>query len=117
MIPFENRIKKENDFKKILKNGKLLHSNIFTIKFLENDLDRTRFGFIVSRKISLKAVLRNRIKRILREQIRLCLPRIKKGLDIVVIAKKDIVGEKSEKIGFVFEKLFLEERFLLKNKK
>ncbi len=106
MLPFENRIKKRKDFEKILKEGKSLHSEIFTVKFLENNLNQSRFGFIVSKKISKKAVTRNTVKRRLREQIRLRLLKFEKGLDVIIIAKKDIVKKKSEEIGCIIEKLF-----------
>ncbi len=107
MLPFENRIKKRRDFERILKEGKLLHSEILTVKFLENNLNRTRFGFIVSKKVSKKAVARNTVKRRLREQIRLKLTKFKKGFDIVIIAKKNIVRKESKDIGRVIEELFL----------
>ncbi len=106
MLPFENRIKKRKDFENIFKNGELLYSDILTVKFLKNNLSRTRFGFIVSKKISKKAVLRNSIKRKLREQIRLRLPNFKKGFDIIIIAKKEIIKKNSEEIGTDFEELF-----------
>ncbi len=106
MLPFENRIKKRKDFERILKKGKLLHSEILTIKFLDNDLNRTRFGFVVSKKISKKAVTRNTVKRRLREQIRLKLTKLKKGFDVIIIAKRDIVGKESKDIGRIIEELF-----------
>ncbi len=106
MLPFENRIKKRRDFERILKEGKLLYSEILTIKFLENNLNLIRFGFVVSKKISKKAVTRNKIKRKLREQIRLRLIKFKKGFDLIIIAKKNIIGKESKDIGRVIEELF-----------
>lgn len=106
MLSFENRIKKRNDFKEILKKGNLIHCEILTVKFLENNLNRTRFGFIVSKKVSKKAVVRNAVKRKLREQIRLRLINFKKGFDMIIIAKKDISEKKSREISVVIEELF-----------
>ncbi len=112
MLSFKNRVKKRKDFEKILKGGKLINSEIATVKFFKNNLDQARFGFIVSRKVSLRAVKRNRVKRILREQIRLLLPRFKENLDIIIIARKEIVEKNSKEIGFILESLFIKNGIL-----
>ncbi|OQA70330.1 MAG: Ribonuclease P protein component [Parcubacteria group bacterium ADurb.Bin247] len=87
MLPFKNRIKKEKDFRKVFNAGKFVSLDFVSIKFSSNNLAETRFGFIVSKKVSKKAVTRNRLKRIFREQTRLNLKNIKPGLDVVVIVK------------------------------
>ena len=112
MLPLKNRIKKRKDFESVFKNGKSLFSEIAVIKILKNDSNITRFGFIVSRKVSLKAVERNRIKRKMREQIRLRLSRFEKGMDIIIIARKNIIRKKSKELGDFFEKLFVENEAL-----
>ncbi len=107
MLPFKNRIKKKNDFKKILERGEVVYSEMMVVKILKNGpSDETRFGFIVSKKVSKKANERNKIKRILREQIRQILPATEKGYDIVVVAKKEILKRGSEEIGFEIKNLF-----------
>ncbi len=112
MLPSDNRIKRKNDFSVILEKGETVHSELMVVKFLENNLKETRFGFIVSRKVSSKAVSRNRVKRILREQIRLRLPKIKKGLDVVIIAKKEIVGKTSLVVGSEFDDILAKQKIL-----
>jgi ribonuclease P protein component len=54
------------------------------LKALQNNLKLSRFGFVTSRRIG-KAVVRNRIKRRLREISRLI--KIKPGWDVVLIAR------------------------------
>ena len=56
---------------------------------MPNGLPESRFGFSVSRRIG-KAVVRNKIKRRLREATRLRMAQIRPGWDIVFIARKPI---------------------------
>lgn len=78
----------------------------FGIAFVKNDLNLTRFGFIVSNKISKKAVLRNRAKRLLREMARGLLPKAKEGVDVLFLAKKTVLKVSFGELLTEAEKLF-----------
>lgn len=94
MLPKENRLTKKKDFERVFRRGKGLKEKFLIIKVLGNNLKVSRFGFIVSKKISKKAVLRNKIKRRLRESVRPKLNQIRQGIDVAVIACPEI-GEKN----------------------
>ena len=87
MLPFKNRLKKEKDFQQVFNKGKFINSDLISVRFLDNNTDDTRVGFIVSKKVSKKAVLRNRVKRKLREVMRANMEKIKGGFDIIITAK------------------------------
>ncbi len=46
----------------------------------------TRFGIVVSKQVAAKATDRNRIKRVLREAVKSCMPDVKDGYDVVLVA-------------------------------
>ena len=78
------RLKKEKDFEKVFKNGKRLFSN--TITLLYYPAKEIKVGFVVSKKHG-SAVMRNRIKRLLRESFRSFTPKIRQNFFFVFIPK------------------------------
>ncbi len=73
MLPKKNRIRKKKEIEKIFKRGRTFKEASLVLKTMRNDLGVNRFGFIVSQKVAKKANIRNKIKRRLREIIRLNL--------------------------------------------
>ncbi len=65
----------------------------------KNNLGFPRFAFIISKKFSKKAVERNRIKRIIKEALRLNLHKLEDlSYDIVVIPKKHLLNKKMQNL-------------------
>lgn len=89
MLPKENRLTKKKAFDQLLKKGQAYFSQTLILKIIKNNLYISRFGFIISKKIAKKAVIRNKLKRRLREIIRKDISQLKGGYDIVIIAKKN----------------------------
>ncbi len=63
-------------------------SPLLILAWMPNDVEKIRVGFVVSGRISKRAVDRNHIKRLLSEAMRVFLPRLPTGLDIVVSARQ-----------------------------
>lgn len=87
MLNKERRIRSNKDFRRIYRAGKAVPGRYFVVYKKENGVGVTRFGFSISKKFG-KAVIRNKRKRVLREICRKHIPGIKKGYDIIVIARK-----------------------------
>lgn len=98
MLAKEYRLTKTKEFENVFDNGKAFFTKILGIKYAKNNLDVTRFGILISAKISKKAVVRNKIKRRLREIIRLHFDKIKQGYDIVVLTRSGIKESDYEKL-------------------
>lgn len=86
MLPRENRLKREKEFEAVFKGGRMLKGKYVFLKFLGNGTEKTKIGFVVSKKVSKSAVVRNKAKRRMREVLRLMKDKIKDGLDIIIIA-------------------------------
>jgi len=93
MLTVKNRLTKERDFKKINRSGRSFFSSCFRLKYLTNNLGLNRFAIVVSTKISKKATERNRLKRQIREIIRLNQNKIKISHDVVVAAQTQALGK------------------------
>lgn len=96
MLPYKNRLIKKEDFGKVHRQGRFFCLENIAIKTGKNKLGVSRIGFSVGLNFSKKAVERNRIKRQLRGIFQKYLNEIKKGMDIVVIARKENKGNKEE---------------------
>ncbi len=83
----EERLRKRREFLGVYERGDKIQSTYFVLYMLENGLPHHRLGITVSRKIG-RAVVRNRIKRRLREIFRTNKQAIFPHCDLVVIAKR-----------------------------
>ncbi len=62
------------------------------LRYKKNNLTNSRFGFVISAKVSKKAVDRNKIRRRASEIIRLNIDNIRSGFDIIFVIKKEACG-------------------------
>lgn len=85
----EFRIRDNKHFQVVRTEGKSHSNELLVMCVLPNGLPYSRFGFSVSSRIGA-AVVRNRIKRRLREAMRLRMTMIQPGWDIVLIARRPI---------------------------
>ena len=83
MLGKSSCLKKKKDFQNVFNSGKKVEAGSFYIKVISNNLKESRFGIVVSKKVSKKAVVRNKIKRRTRAIIKANLLKIKK-VDCIV---------------------------------
>ncbi len=83
-MTFDYRLKKEKDFKTVFNKGKRLFSSSLTLVYLPSN--ELKAGFAVSKKHG-GSVMRNRIKRLLRESFRSFIPEIGQNFFFVFIPK------------------------------
>jgi ribonuclease P protein component len=66
-------------------------ASLFFLKSTNNDLNHSRFGFVVSKKTESSAVARNKIRRVFRSCIEEMLGEIKEGIDLLFVLKRGIL--------------------------
>jgi len=85
MLPKVNRLTKKKDFEAVFKQGKGIKQDSLYLKYKKNNLQQCRFGIVVGKNYSKKAVERNKIKRRIREILRK-MSADTKGFDVIVVA-------------------------------
>ena len=98
MLKKINQLTQDKEFNNVFQNGRASYDKIMGIKAIATKLGSSRFGILVSNKISKKAVERNKIKRQIREIIRLQLDKLKPGYDCVIITLPPILDKKYQEI-------------------
>jgi ribonuclease P protein component len=83
------RLRKSSEFQRVRQQGRSIASRLLTLAWTPNDIAQLRIGFVVSKRISKRAVDRNYLKRLLSEAIQPSLPGLSPGWDIVLSARKD----------------------------
>jgi ribonuclease P protein component len=73
-----------------LQAGTVRSHPLLSARFLRTDLETTRFGLATGRKLG-GAVVRNRVRRRLREGLRAMAPSFQPGWDVLIIARPAIV--------------------------
>lgn len=83
-FPKSSRLLTRNDFDRVYRFRCKAGDGSLLVFALRNDTSATRIGLSVSRKVG-NAIVRNRLKRLLREAFRLTQHDLPTGLDLVVI--------------------------------
>lgn len=84
------RIQRNCEFQFVYKRGKSVANPNMVIVFARNGNHTVKVGFSVSTKVG-NSVVRNRVKRLMKENFRMLLDRVKPGFHYVIIARKPIV--------------------------
>lgn len=111
MLKPQYRLKKRTAFTATYRTGKSIHKNGVTLFFGKektNDLP-TKIGFVVSKKIHKRAVKRNRIKRLMRESVRLYIKNIDnfdtKYISLIFVASTKLLNKNYSEVSETINKL------------
>ncbi|OGD35259.1 ribonuclease P protein component [Candidatus Atribacteria bacterium RBG_16_35_8] len=108
----KRKLSKTSEFKKVFSEGRRIEGKNLIIFVLKNDYDFNRLGIIVKKEIG-KAVVRNKIKRRLKETSRLLNKKLLPGYDIIVMAKNNIREASYFELYYDLEGLLYKEKLFL----
>jgi ribonuclease P protein component len=80
------RLRQEDDFKRVREVGRAYHHPWLILSVAPGRWPHNRYGFITPKRLG-KAVHRNRLRRQLREALRLLQGQLRQGFDVVVIGR------------------------------
>lgn len=86
------RLTQPADYARMRKAGKAYRHRLLLLSVLPNQLAHNRYGLVTGKRLG-DAVVRNRVKRHLREALRLRHPEIATGNDLVIVAHPGVVGQ------------------------
>jgi ribonuclease P protein component len=79
------------DFASLQGEGTVRSNSLLVVRIRRNDLEETRFGISTGRKLG-GAVVRNRVRRRLREALRVMAPSFRPGWDVLIIARPPVTA-------------------------
>ena len=91
-------LKKGKEFSDVYKSGSSKANRYLVMYVRSNGLDYNRIGISVSKKVG-NSVVRHRIRRLIKESLRLNGDRFNIGLDLVVIARGTAKGRTYQEIA------------------
>ena len=111
IVERRHRLTRNADFRRVRREGASFSNRFLVLCALPGQDDAVRFGFSASSRVG-KAIVRNRLKRLLREATRQYQPAITPGWDLVWIARRAAGEANFRQICSAVEKLLEEARLL-----
>lgn len=112
-MKYTKPLKENYNFKKILKRGVFLKGNYINVYIMPNNENINYLGICVSKKNG-NSVIRNRLKRWVRESYKNIETKIEKNKNIIVLFKKNTIGKNMnfKIIDYEIKTLFKEAKIL-----
>lgn len=101
------RLTRSEDFGRMRHEGRGYPHRLMLMSIAPNSLEHNRYGFVVSKKLGT-AVVRNRVKRVMREAVRSLHPHLRAGHDVVIVARSAVVGQPYTVVLRTVQQLFVQ---------
>ncbi len=102
--PHSKRVTRPREYTEVFSKNKYRSGdNCWLLLAKPNNLNQNRIGLVISKKVSKKAVVRNRLKRIIRENFRQKSNTEFSGFDIVVIGRSKAAVVTNQELNSSFD--------------
>ncbi|HEB13680.1 MAG TPA: ribonuclease P protein component [candidate division CPR3 bacterium] len=112
MLAAQNRLSKKTDFDAVLRGRARFTSKALYMKARPNKREVSRIGIMISKKVAKSAVTRNRIRRIIREEIGERIGDTRRECDMVFVGLPGLEKLSATEIRETTAKLIKEARVL-----
>lgn len=104
-------LRKNNSFQAVYRTGKSYANRSMVLYVLPNDGDNRKIGFAAGKRLG-NAVIRNRVKRLLREAYRLNQHKLSAGFDLILVGRQAMVKSRYNNVARAFLDLCNKARIL-----
>lgn len=113
MLKRINRLKKRYQFNYVYKSGEHFSGEHMVLYTASSKTKNIKVGLAVTKKVG-HAVVRNKVRRRLREIIQKQLPNLKQNYNIIIVARENITSASFDELSLEFNKL-IKKANLIKN--
>ena len=103
-LPKTNIISSKFEFNRVYSKGHSYVNHLMVIHVINSDDIKGKIGFAVGKKVG-NAVIRNRIKRLMRETYRIMQHDIQSNVSMIMIARKPLIEAKTDDVIKAFKNL------------
>jgi ribonuclease P protein component len=96
-----DKLRKNKSFQAVYKGGKSVSNRFLVLYMLPNQSSGNKVGFAAGKRLG-NAVVRNRVKRMMREAFRLNRSSLPNGYDFILVGRKPVVGVKAQEVTSAF---------------
>ena len=97
-------LSRPEDFAALQGDGTVRSHPLLVVRIRRTNLEETRFGLSTGRKLG-GAVVRNKVRRRLRESLRVMAPSFQPGWDVLIIARPPVIGADFQTLAGVLQNL------------
>ena len=97
-------LSRPEDFAALQGEGSVRSHSLYVVRVRRNGLEETRFGLSTGRKLG-GAVVRNSVRRRIREALRVMAPSLQPGWDVLIIARPPVIGADFETLAGTLQNL------------
>lgn len=108
----EQRLRNETEFAQAREQGRNFSNRYVALYVREKGGEQTRIGVAAGRKLG-KAHIRNRARRLLREAVNRRLTELKRGMDIVLVARAAMLGRGLSEVAPAVDELLTRSKLIL----
>jgi ribonuclease P protein component len=96
-----DKLRKNKKFQAVYKGGKSVSNRLLVLYMLPNQSNCNKIGFAAGKRLG-NAVIRNRVKRMMREAFRLNRDKLPAGYDFILVGRQPVVGVKAQEVISAF---------------